>query len=406
MQTIKHPQYLYLLIFFLLIYKPAFGLPPLQLYVELTPEGGVLHPPPGRYAGPVVITKPITIEGQGKVIVDGEGEGTVLTIKSNGSVIRGLHLTGSGDSFDQVDAGILVEADHVLVENNKLENVLFGIHLRGANENIIRGNYVSSKPNEISMRGEGLRMWNGYDNLIEYNNFENVRDIFITNSSNNRLQGNRISNSRVGIQLVFAHENEIIGNVINRNRTGILLFYSNDLLIHKNRISHLRSFAGAALAFKESSGVVVRDNEILHCAVGVTANAPVHPENILSLLNNRFAYNDVALYFYGEKGGHIIQENRFEQNLLDVRVSAPTTALNNVWKNNQWDLYEGFDNNNDGIGDTPYEQYIYSDRIWMDRPMTQFFRGSPMMEVLDFVERLTSFSEPRMVLRDPSPKLH
>lgn len=405
MQT-KHPQYFYLLIFFLLVYKPAFGLPPLQLYVELTPEGGVLHPPPGRYAGPVIITKPITIEGQGKVIIDGEGAGTVLTIRASNSVIRGLHLTNSGDSFDQVDAGVLVEADHTLIENNKIDHVLFGIHLRGANENIVRGNYISSKPNEISMRGEGLRMWNGYDNVIEYNNFENVRDVFITNSSNNRFQANRISNSRVGIQLVFAHENEIIGNVINRNRTGILLFYSNDLLIKENHISHLRSFAGAALAFKESTGVVVRNNQILHCAVGVTANAPVHPENILSLYDNRFAYNDVALYFYGEKGGHIIQGNRFEQNILDVRVSAPTTALGNIWKYNHWDLYEGFDNDQDGIGDTPYEQYIYSDRIWMDRPMTQFFRGSPMMEVIDFVERLTSFSEPRMVFRDPSPKLH
>ncbi|HEY9051245.1 MAG TPA: NosD domain-containing protein, partial [Gammaproteobacteria bacterium] len=334
-----------------------------------------------------------------------EGSGTVLTIRANNSVLRGLHITGSGDSHDQVDAGILLEADHALIENNKIDNVLFGIHVSDANENVIRGNYISSKPNdEISMRGEGLRMWNGFDNVIEYNNFENVRDLFITNSSNNRLQGNRISNSRVGIQLVFAHENEIIGNVINRNRTGILLFYSNDLLIQKNRISHLRSFAGAALAFKESSGVVVRDNEILHSAVGVTANAPVHPENILSLFNNRFAYNDVALYFYGEKGGHIIQGNRFEQNILDVRVSAPTTALANIWKENYWDLYEGFDINQDGIGDTPYEQYIYSDRIWMDRPMTQFFRGSPLMEAIDFIERLTTFSEPRMVLRDPSPK--
>ena len=89
----------------------------------------VLHPPPGRYAGPVIITKPITIEGQGKVIIDGEGAGTVLTIRASNSVIRGLHLTNSGDSFDQVDAGVLVEADHTLIENNKIDHVLFGIHL-------------------------------------------------------------------------------------------------------------------------------------------------------------------------------------------------------------------------------------------------------------------------------------
>ncbi|MCW9012424.1 MAG: nitrous oxide reductase family maturation protein NosD [Gammaproteobacteria bacterium] len=388
----------------LLINVSAYALPPLQLYVELTPEGGVLRPPAGRYAGPVVITRPITIEGRGEVILDGEGSDTVLAIQANGTTIRGLQITGSGDSFDKVDAGIVIEADNSLVENNRLEDVLFGIHLRGANNNIVRGNYISSKSIKPSLRGEGLRLWNSYDNVIENNDVVAVRDNFITNSSNNRLQGNRISDSRIGIQLVFAHENEIINNSINNNRTGILLFYSNDLLIQENKIFHLRSFSGAALAFKESSGVLVKDNEILHCAVGITANAPVHPENILTLENNRFAYNDVALYFYGEKGGHIVRKNRFEQNLTDVRVSAPSTALANAWQENYWDTYQGFDLNHDGTGDTPHEQYLYSDRIWMDRPMTQFFRGSPLMEFIDFVERLTSFSEPKMVLRDPAPK--
>lgn len=406
MQLFKHYPYLTSFLLWVSILNPAQALPPLQLYVEITPENGVLQPPPGTYAGPVVITKPITIEGNGKVIVDGEGEGTVLAVKANGSVIRGLQVVNSGDSYDQVDAGILVEADHAIVENNKLDNVLFGIHLSGANDNIIRGNYITSKKNDISLRGEGLRLWNSYDNLIEFNNVEAVRDNFITNSSNNRLHYNRISNSRIGLQLVFSHENEIIANVIHQNRTGILLYNSNDLTISKNRISHLRSFAGAALAFKDSTGVMVSDNQILHCAEGVTANAPLQPENFLTLYNNRFAYNDVALYFYGEKGGHVIQDNRFEQNLLDVRVSSPTTALANVWKNNYWDLYEGFDTDLDGVGDTPYEQYIYSDRIWIDRPTTQFLRGSPMMEVIDFIERLTSFSEPRLVFRDPEPKFH
>ena len=183
------------------------------------------------------------------------------------------------------------------------------------------------------------------------------------------------------------------------------MFYSNDLLIKNNTISHLRSFSGAALAFKESNGVQVTENQILHCAVGVTANSPVHAENILTLINNRFAYNDVALYFYGEKGGHVIRGNRFEQNLTDVRVSAVSTALGNIWQENYWDRYRGFDMDNDGIGDMPHEQFIYSDRIWMDRPMTQFFRGSPVMEFIDFVERLSSFSPPQMVLRDATPRV-
>ena len=241
----------------LLLTVSANALPPLQLYVELTEEGGILRPPAGHYSGPVVINRQITIEGRGEVIVDGEGSDTVVTLKANGSTIRGLQIIGSGGSFDKVDAGILVEADHSLIENNKIEDVLFGVHLRGENSNIIRGNHISSKSVKPSMRGEGLRLWNSYDNIIEDNDIVGVRDNFITNSSDNRLQGNRISNSRIGIQLVFAHENEIINNSIDNNGTGILLFYSNDLLIKQNKISHLRSFSGAAW-LQGACGAVLR----------------------------------------------------------------------------------------------------------------------------------------------------
>ena len=386
----------------------AYALPPLQLYIELTAENGVLKLPAGHYAGPAVITKPITIEAEpgAEVIIDGEGNATVISIQSDNVVIRGLHITGSGDSFDGVDAGILLEADKVIIENNTIDNVLFGINLKSANENIVRNNVISSMPVKTAMRGDGVRLWNSHDNLIESNKIERVRDVYITNSSDNRFINNHISQSKIGFQLVFSHENEISGNTITDNGTGILLFYSNNLLIKENRISHLRNFSGTALAFKESNGVVVRDNEILHCSNGLTANSPVHPENILNLINNQFTYNDVALYFYGEKGGHIIEGNRFEQNIVDVRVSAVATTSGNIWKNNYWDTYRGFDLNYDGIGDTPYELYLYSDRIWMDRPGTQFFRGSPAMEFIDFVERLTSYSKPNLVLKDAQPKVN
>ncbi|MFK5894724.1 MAG: nitrous oxide reductase family maturation protein NosD [Pseudomonadota bacterium] len=378
----------------------------MQLYVELTPAGGVLRPEPGRYAGPVVISRPITIEGRGKVTIDAEGDGTVLSIKTNDSIIRGLHLTGSGESYDQIDAAILLEGNNNIIENNKMDNALFGINLHGADNNTIRANQIISKAEDISLRGDGLRLWNSHKNLIDDNDINFSRDIFITHSSHNIFKANRIRNSRVGIQFVFSPHNKVIGNTISYNSTGILVLYSNDLLIEKNFIAHLRSFSGAALAFKESNGVMVRNNNILHCATGVSANAPLNPKNRLLLYNNNFAYNDIALYFYGEKGGHIIHQNYFDKNLIDVQVSSPTTALHNDWKGNYWDTYQGFDRNKDGIGDTAFELYSYSDRLWRDRPMTQFFRGSALFESIDFVERLSSYSAPRMILRDPQPKMH
>jgi nitrous oxidase accessory protein len=48
---------------------------------------------------------------------------------------------------------------------------------------------------------------------------------------------------------------------------------------------------------------------------------------------------------------------------------------------------------------------VFADRIWMETPMATFFRNSPMLEMLDFLERLAPFSTPHLVLRDPKPRM-
>ena len=37
--------------------------------------------------------------------------------------------------------------------------------------------------------------------------------------------------------------------------------------------------------------------------------------------------------------------------------------------------------------------------------MTRFFRGAPMLELIDFIEQLAPFTEPPLVLRDPTPSV-
>jgi len=67
--------------------------PSFQALIDATPSGGTLHPKPGAYAGPALISRQIIVDGGGKVTVDGGGTGSVLIINANGAVVRGLRLT-------------------------------------------------------------------------------------------------------------------------------------------------------------------------------------------------------------------------------------------------------------------------------------------------------------------------
>jgi len=390
---------------FLLASATAHAAPPLQPLIDATPAGGVLRPAPGLYAGPAIIAKPMTLEGGGKVILEGNGRGTVLTLAASGAVVRGLRLTRSGDSHDGVDAGLLIEGDDNLVEHNAIDDVLFGIHVRQGNRNRIRNNSIAGRPAPRGARGDGLRLWNSRHNRVEGNAFARVRDLTLANSPDNRIAGNTLADGRYGMHIVFSPRTLVEKNTLRDTDTGVVVLYSPDVTVRGNTVAHALDGGGAGIAFKDSGNAWVEDNEILHCAVGLSANAPLNAEAVLTVRGNRFAHNVVGIYFYGEKGGHRITGNRFDNNLTQVAVSAAGVGEANLWRGNAWSDYQGFDRDGNGIGDTPHEVWLYTDRIWMETPRAKFFANSPALELLDLLERLAPFASPSLILRDPAPRM-
>ncbi len=377
----------------------------LQDLIDATPAGGMLKLAPGSYIAPVVINKPMTLDGGGQARIVGPGRGTVLAVAANGVTLRGLHVRGSGDSHDRIDAGILLEGDDHRVEDNVIEDVLFGIHLKRVNRSRIANNRVTGKPLAVGMRGDAIRLWYSRHNAVSNNRFERGRDLTFANSPDNHVTGNRFKDGRYGMHVIFSPRLLIEDNHLSDTGTGIIVLYSSDLVLRGNHVAHALTGGGGGIVFKESHDALVEKHEVLHCSVGLRVDAPPESVGKLTVRNNRFAHNIIGLFFYGEEGGHAFYDNRFENNLTTVGISAPGAGSANVWRGNYWDDYQGFDRNHDGIGDTPHEIYLFADRIWMETPLATFFRNSPVLETLDFLERLAPFSSPHLVLRDPAPRM-
>ncbi len=390
-------------LFFLL---PAHADQSLQAWIDTALPGTVLRLPPGTYRGPASITKPLTLEGNGKVIVDGGGKGTVLTIKADGVTIRGLTLRASGDSHDAIDGAIMVtEGSGLLIENNVIEDVLFGISLHRTTDSIIRHNRIRSRPVDSAERGDGLRLWYSTGNRIENNDIAQIRDITVSNSPRNRYIGNTIRDSRRAFNFLFSHRSLVDRNILEKNSTGIIALNSDGLIIRGNRILHAVDASGAGIALKETSAALVIDNEIVHCAHGIMADSPMDAINRIVFINNLIAHNITGIYFYGAKGGHIAINNTFRSNLWPVTVIGDGDPMNDTWWGNTWDTYQGFDLDGDGFGDKPHYLHAYADRIWIETPSATFFRNSPVLELLDFLERLAPFSAPSLILRDTAPRM-
>lgn len=377
----------------------------LQTWLDMALPGSVLRLPAGQYRGPATISKPLTLEAQGKVIIDGGGKGTVLTIKSDKVTVRGLVIRDSGDSHDAIDGGIMAEGNGLLIENNVLENVLFGISLHKSNDSVVRGNRIRSRPVDSADRGDGIRLWYSTGNRIENNDIAQIRDVTVSNSPRNRYTGNTIRDSRRAFNFLFAHRSLIEGNLLEKNSTGIIALNSDGLIIRNNRILHAMDASGAGVALKETSAALIQGNEIVHCAHGIMADSPMNPINRIVFIDNIIAHNITGIYFYGAKGGHIAINNTFKSNLWPVTIIGDGDPMNDTWWGNSWDTYEGFDLDGDGFGDKPHELHAWADRIWMETPSATFFRNSPVLELLDFLERLAPFSTPSLILRDTAPRM-
>ena len=93
----------------------------LQQAIAGADPGDVLILSPGHYPGAVTIDHSLTLTAEGKAVIDGLGQGTVITITAPDVTVRGLTVTGSGMSGETLDAGIKIvkKADRATVEGNR-----------------------------------------------------------------------------------------------------------------------------------------------------------------------------------------------------------------------------------------------------------------------------------------------
>ncbi|MFO7631261.1 MAG: nitrous oxide reductase family maturation protein NosD [Caldilinea sp.] len=380
----------------------------LQAMIDAAAPGDTLIVPAGTHRAPILIDKPLTLEGQAWPVIQGDGSGDVILIQAPDVTVRGFIVRGSGKSLDREDSGIRSAGANTLLENNRIEDALFGIYLEQAADSIVRGNTIHGMDLPISRRGDGLKIFYSPRTLVEANIMRDTRDAILWYSPHSIVRHNDFADGRYGLHLMQSDHHLIEENVFRNNSVGVYVMYGTGFEMRRNLLTGNRGPSGYGVGLKEASDVLLVGNRIVNNRVGVYSDSsPLHPGTAVTYDNNLLAYNEIGLEMLPNTQRNRLHDNILLDNGQQVNVSGGGDLMRNEWavdgRGNYWSDYAGFDADGDAIGDLPYTAKSLFDTLTGVRPELRLFHLSPASDALDLAAKAFPLFAPQPRMSDPAP---
>jgi nitrous oxidase accessory protein len=370
--------------------------------------GAVITVRGGTYPGGLVIDKSLSLVGIDNPVIDGQGQGTLISAKGVDLAISGFTLRGTGSNHDREDAAILVEGGKATIVDNQIEDALFGVYLKIAHGSVIRGNTVLAKQVDVAMRGDGIKIWYCDDVVVENNQASDGRDIILWYSNRGLVKDNFFNRQRYGLHLMFSNDIRIEQNSLNENSVGLFIMYSRTPTVIGNTMSNNFGPSGGGMGLKDVDSAVVEANRFVNNQVGAQVDTSPREMGIENYWrDNVFAFNHTAVAIQPSVRHNTFTGNNFIDNGQHVSIVGGGDLKDITWavdgRGNYWSDYAGYDANGDGVGDVPYRDQRLFDSLLDEEPALRLFLFSPAAMAVDFAAKALPSVRPQTKLEDPYP---
>jgi len=335
----------------------------IQKAINAANPGDTIQVSAGTYNERVVVNKTVSLIGENPstTIINAGGTGTAINITAKNVVVTNFTIENSGSSWP--NCGIYMgRVSGCKISNNIIKNNWYGIWLKDSTNNILSNNtitnnqygiWIETSPNNtltnnsLNLNQYNLGVWgltltqfiqnidtSNYINgkpthyLVNQQNLQVPTDagyVALINCTKIAVKNLTITNNGQGILIAYTQNSSIANNNLINNWVGIELYNSYNNTLSNNSISNNQY--GTWLFYSTSN--IFRDNN-------VTDNQQRGIELFYSS-NNKIYHNNF-------------------NNTQQTTILESTSTWDNGYPSggNYWSDYTGVDNNNDGIGDTPY----------------------------------------------------
>jgi len=349
----------------------------------------------------LVIKKPLVLRGMGKPILDGEKKYELISVFSSQVTIEGFELRRSGQSSMTDYAGIKVYRSHdVVIRNNTLVDMFFGIYFQECNRSVAFNNTLKSFGVAELQSGNGIHCWKCDSMTIQRNSITGHRDgIYFEFVTHSVITGNLSKgNVRYGLHFMFSHNNAYIENTFSNNGAGVAVMYTHRVKMIRNSFIDNWGPASYGLLMKDISDSWVEGNRFVSNTTGIYMEG----SSRIEMKGNTFENNGCALRIQASCDANTIEKNNFQTNTFDITTNG--TLVLNSFSENYWDKYEGYDLNRDGTGDVPYHPVSLYSMIIDKIPVAVIFLRSFLVTLMDRTEKAMPGITPEN-FKDEAPKM-
>jgi nitrous oxidase accessory protein len=350
----------------------------------------------------IFIDKSITIIGRNGATINGRKKNHILIIRASNVTIKDLKIENSGVSYVQDRAGIKADsADNLVIENCKILNCMFALHLSGSKNIIVRNNHIKSNSKREANSGNGVHLWYCKDVKIENNIIDQHRDgIYFEFVNNIDVHNNYSTNNlRYGLHFMFSNDAEYHDNTFIKNGSGVAVMYTHNVKMFRNRFEYNWGSASYGVLLKDITNSEIHNNVFLQNTAGIFLEGG----GKIKIQNNEFRRNAWAIRIMASSQGNTISRNNFLSNTFDV--STNSTSNSNKFINNYWDKYTGYDINRDGKGDVAYHPVRLFSFLVEQNPPLLILLQSFFIQLLDLAENMIPTLTPDS-LNDAQPLMN
>lgn len=343
----------------------------------------------------ILVDKPLAIIGKDYPVIDGEDKGEIIRIVSDGVTIDGLYIINVGTSYTSDFAAIrVVKSENYLIQNMVLEKLFFGIYLERSNNGKVLNNKIKGDAQNEYNSGNGIQLWYSNNVEVDRNIVQGVRDgIYLEFSDHITINNNESSNNlRYGLHFMFSNDDVYTNNTFESNGAGVAVMFSKRIKMVGNTFKKNWGTAAFGMLLKEINDAEIIGNTFEENTIGIN----IEGSNRIEYRNNNFIKNGWAVKVLGACYTNTFIGNNFLYNSFDI--SYYSKLNDNLFEENYWSNYTGYDLDKNGIGDVPYRPVKLFSYIVNRTPETIVLLRSLFMDIIDFSEKVSPVFTPDNLL--------